>query len=113
MTPEGDLPKMFNYNGRRFDITDVIGQFDKDAEGNIIPHTDERGNLTDNLGRKVNTKGYLIDEFGNVIDKSGREIFEQKHLDNDEIPKIFPFTKFNIKNVQGDFELDPVGDPIL
>lgn len=25
LTSEGDLPKMFNYNGRRFDITDVIG----------------------------------------------------------------------------------------
>lgn len=30
MTPDGDLPKLFNYNGRRFDITDCIGQFDKD-----------------------------------------------------------------------------------
>jgi len=25
MTPDGDLPKLFNYNGRRFDITDCIG----------------------------------------------------------------------------------------
>lgn len=25
MTEEGDLPKLFNYNGRRFDITDTIG----------------------------------------------------------------------------------------
>jgi hypothetical protein len=24
-TPDGDLPKLFNYNGRRFDITDTIG----------------------------------------------------------------------------------------
>lgn len=30
MTPDGDLPKFFNYNGRRFDITDIIGQIDKD-----------------------------------------------------------------------------------
>jgi len=28
------------------------------------------------LGRKVNSRGYLIDEFGNVVDKDGREIFE-------------------------------------
>lgn len=25
MTGDGDLPKLFNYNGRRFDINDVIG----------------------------------------------------------------------------------------
>ena len=24
-TPDGDLPKLFNYNGRRFDIVDTIG----------------------------------------------------------------------------------------
>jgi len=67
----------------------------------------------DNLGRRINSKGYLIDEFGNVIDKDGRQIFERKHLKDDEIPKIFPFTKFNIKNVLGDFEMDPLGNPIL
>jgi hypothetical protein len=55
----------------------------------------------------------LIDEFGNVVDKDGREIFEAKHLLNDEVPKIFPFTKFNVKNVLGDFEMDPLGNPIL
>lgn len=37
LTPEGDLPKLFNYNGRRFDITDCIGQVDKDQNGNIVP----------------------------------------------------------------------------
>jgi len=25
VTQDGDLPKLFNYNGRRFDITDLIG----------------------------------------------------------------------------------------
>ena len=113
MTQDGDLPKLFNYNGRRFDITDTIGQVDKDALGNIIPQTDQYQNFVDNLGRRINSRGYLIDEFGNVVDKDGREIFEKKHLENDEIPKIFPFTKFNVKNVLGDFEMDPLGNPIL
>lgn len=113
MTPDGDLPKLFNYNGRRFDIVDTIGQLDKDASGEIMPLTDKSGKLKDKLGRLINSKGYLIDEFGNVIDKDGRQIFEKKHLKNDEIPKIFPFTKFNIKNVLGDFEMDPLGNPIL
>lgn len=113
MTADGDLPKLFNYNGRRFDVADVIGQCDKDAKGEIIPHQDARGRLVDNLGRPINARGYLIDEFGNVIDKDGRQIFEKKHLLDGEIPKILPFTKFNIKNILGDFEMDPLGNPIL
>jgi len=32
---------------------------------------------------------------------------------SDEIPKIFPFTKFNPKNITGNFEMDPLGNPIL
>ena len=76
MTPDGDLPKLYNYNGRRFDITDTIGQLDKDPNGEIIPLADKNGKLIDNLGRPINSKGYLIDEFGNVIDKDGTQIFE-------------------------------------
>ena len=72
MTPDGDLPKLFNYNGRRYDITDCIGLLDKDQNGDIIPQTDQKGRLVDNLGRPINSKGYLIDESGNVIDKDGR-----------------------------------------
>lgn len=113
MTHDGDLPKLFNYNGRRFDIVDTIGQLEKDKNGNIVPATDKAGNLVDNTGRRINNKGYLIDEFGNVVDKDGRMIFENKHLENQEIPKIFPFTKFNVKNVMGDYEPDPLGIPIL
>ena len=113
MTPDGDLPKLFNYNGRRFDIVDTIGQVDKDDSGNFVPETDAKGRLVDKLGRPINSKGYLIDEQGNVIDKDGKQIFENKHLYDDEIPKIFPFTKFNIKNILGDFEMDPLGNPIL
>ena len=30
MTKNGDLPRLFNYDGRKFDLTDVIGQVDKD-----------------------------------------------------------------------------------
>ena len=113
LTEDGDLPKLFNYNGRRFDIVDTLGQVDKDRNGEITPQTNSRGQLIDNLNRRVNSRGYLIDDFGNVIDKDGRQIFEHKHLENDEIPKIFPFTKFNVKNVMGDFEMDPLGVPIL
>jgi hypothetical protein len=40
-------------------------------------------------------------------------MFEKRFLKNGEFPKIFPFTKFNIKRVQGSFEMDPLGNPIL
>ena len=42
-TQDGDLPKLFNFNGRRFDIVDCIGQIDKDSNGNILPQTDQNG----------------------------------------------------------------------
>ena len=47
----------------------------------------------------MNTRGYLIDEAGNIIDKERKKLFDAKHLKNGEFPKIFPFTKFNIKKV--------------
>jgi len=113
MTEDGDLPKLFNYNGRRYDITDCIGQLDKDEFGYYVFETDRNGKRVDKKGRPVNSKGYLIDDQGNVIDKDGKKLFDYKHLYDDEIPKIFPFTKFNIKNILGDFEMDPIGNPIL
>lgn len=113
MTDDGDIPKLFNYNGRRFDITETMGQVEKDKNGEIVPNTDAQGKLIDNLGRPINSKGYLIDENGNVIDKDNRPIFFKDQLTDDEIPKILPFTKFNLKNVLGDFEMDPLGNPIL
>lgn len=113
MTEDGDLPKLFNYNGRRFDITDCMGTIDKDEFGYYIWEQDKNGRRVDKLGRPINSKGYLCDDQGNVIDKDGKQLFEFKHLYEDDIPKIFPFTKFNIKNILGDFEMDPIGNPIL
>lgn len=86
LAKDGDLPKLFNYNGKRFDIKELMGQFDKDAHGRII-HNDSQGRpsnldgkqqipgdrvLLDNLGRRVNEKGYLIDVIGNIIDTNGK-----------------------------------------
>lgn len=113
VTSDGDLPKLFNYDGRRFDITDCIGQLEKDNKGILFARQDKNGLKFDLLNRRVNTHGYLIDEAGNVIEKDGRIIFLKKHLINEEIPKIFPFSKFNIKTILSDFELDPLGAPIL
>lgn len=105
LNKDGDLPRLFNYSGKRFDIKDVMGQFDKDAHGRIIHKSSQQG-LVDNLGRLVNEKGYLIDEQGNIIDITGKKLWSKEHLKNGEFPKIFPFTKFNIKRVQGDLDVD-------
>ena len=69
--------------------------------------------MTDNVGRKVNHKGYLIDSDRNIIDREGRKVWQGNHLKNGEPPKIFLFTKFDIDKITGDFELSPLSEPIL
>jgi hypothetical protein len=86
---------------------------DKDKHGDITLSKNEDGNYVDNNDDLINDKGYLIDEEGNVIDKEYRIIFEKRHLESNEIPKLFPFTKFNEKSVKGSFEVDEKGIPIL
>ena len=90
-----------------------MGQFDKDQNGNIITQNNGSGKLLDNLGRAVNEKGYLIDEQGNIIDINQRQIWKRTDLKNGEFPKIFPFTKFNIQRIQGDFDSNTNGTPVL
>ena len=91
-----------------------MGVLDKDRKGNIIPRRDAKGRMVDKKGRLINGKGYLIDAEGNVINKDGKVMFENFTLTKDgEIPKLFPFLKFNIDEVRGDYEMDPLGNPML
>ncbi len=116
LTPDmSDLPRLYNYSGKKYDIKDVCGSFDLNFNtGEIMLKTNNQGQNFDNFGRLVNAQGYLIDYSGNIVDKDGKKIFDKKHISsNGEIPKIFPFTKFNINNILGDFEMDPLGNPIL
>jgi len=98
LTSDGDIEKLFNYSGKRFDIRSVMGQFEKDANGRIMPQKTNQG-LVDTLGRTVNEKGYLIDSHGNIVDNQGRQLWHRKDLKNGDFPKIFPYTKFNIKRI--------------
>ena len=53
-----------------------MGLFEKDRNGIIIPLRSQDGTqLLDNIGRKVNERGYLVDQDGNIIDKDGKRIF--------------------------------------
>ena len=70
--------------------------------------------MVDKKGRNVNSKGYLMDKDENVINKDGKIIFDSFALSKDnEIPKLFPFLKFNVDDIKGDFEMDPLGNPEL
>ena len=61
LDPDGNLPNMFNYDGKPFDVRDVIGRVDKDDQGNMVPVKKGSGKLVDKLGQPINSKGYLVD----------------------------------------------------
>jgi hypothetical protein len=69
----------------------VIGVFEKNKQtGDIHTIASKDGKfLEDNFGRRVNEKGYLIDNEGNIIDKEGRKIWNCKDLKNGDFIKIF------------------------
>lgn len=58
------------------------------------------------LGRLVNEKGYLLDKDGNIIDISQKVIWNKKDLKHGDFIKIFPYTRFNVKRIQGDCDKD-------
>jgi len=62
-------------------------------------------------GRRVSDRGYLVDAAGNIIDIQQKVIFDKCELKNGEFPKIFPFTKFDIRTIMGDFEMNASGAP--
>jgi hypothetical protein len=91
-----------------------MGDVDKDRNGNIIIRRDKDNKMVDKKGRPINNKGYLIDKDGNVINRDGKMMFEKFTLSKDnEIPKLFPFLKFNLDDIKGDYEMDPLGNPML
>ena len=72
------------------------------------------GKPIDKRGRAINNKGYLIDKDGNVINTDGKVLFESYTLSKEgEIPKLFSFLKFNLDEIRGDYEMDPLGNPML
>ena len=113
LTNKGDLPAMLNYEGKQFRIQDVMGEFDKDPRGDIIFEKNNKGEMVDKKGRRVNDKGYLINDKGDIIDKKGTKIWDKDHLYENEFPKIFPFSSFNIDSITGNFDRDAKGNPIL
>jgi hypothetical protein len=114
LTNEGEIPNLYTYDGRRFNIRTCMGEFDRDEDGNIVilSEVDEDGNsqLVDKRSKPVNSKGYLVDSHGNIITNEGVQLFSNKELgQGGEIPKIMPYTKFNVDEIRGDLDRDETG----
>lgn len=88
LSPEGEIPKLFPFT--KFNVDSIIGCLEKDDKGRYLLQEGPRGETVDMDGRRVNSKGYLIDKVGNIIDRNGNRVFDKDILDEEgEIPKIF------------------------
>jgi hypothetical protein len=71
----------------RHNLIDVIGHFDTDLEGNIIlikrlaPNGRDQW-VVDTLGRRVNKRGYLVDDDDNIVNKYGELVLQKDELDS-------------------------------
>lgn len=115
----GELPPPYNLERFNFNIHDVRGYFDRDADGKEIlwNRKDGNGNLVDKLGRRINEHGYLVDEEGNLVDKRGRVKLNRQIMEQNggDIPLLFSYKgkKFDIREVMGDLDKDRNGNMII
>ena len=83
----------------KFEINEIIGNFDIDEEGNYIIISngkDIRGKprLEDMDGHRVNKRGYLINDHGQVVTRDKTIIFRIDEVDeDDEVPAPFCYYK--------------------
>jgi hypothetical protein len=83
----------------KFEINEIIGNFDIDEEGNYIIISngkDIRGKprLEDMDGHRVNKRGYLINDHGQVVTRDKTIIFRADEVDeDDEVPAPFCYYK--------------------
>lgn len=102
---------------RRFNVNDILGEFDRDEKGNPLILQDKKGELVDKDGNRVNEKGYLIDKNGDVVEKEQkRKIFDYNDLDErGELPPPFNLERFNFNahDVRGYFDRDADGNEII
>jgi hypothetical protein len=77
-----------------FDLSEIMGDFEIDEDGNAMIIKNKDGKLNDREGRRVNRRGYLVDAAGCIITRKGLEIFRIDEVDSDdEIPAPFCFEK--------------------
>lgn len=116
---EQRIANMRDPEKKRFNVNDILGDFDRDDRGNlVILQENKTGNLIDKEGNRVNEKGYLIDEkTGDVLEKEKKlKVFDAKELDErGELPPPFNLERFNfnIHDVRGYFDRDGDGNEII
>lgn len=110
---EAGTASLYTYKGEAFKIQDIIGQFLKnDHSKEIILNTDPRtGKTVDMRGRLVNAAGYLIDEKGNIINAKGKIMFNFWEIMFQEPPKLFQFTEWDMRWIQGRLDRDVTKNP--
>ena len=69
-----ELPSLFNYDGVEYNIKEILGYFFRDKNSKVIILCKNEKDINDyssydKRGRKVNSKGYLVDKRGNIINK--------------------------------------------
>jgi hypothetical protein len=66
---------MIDSEKRKFNVNDILGDFDRDERGHPLILQDKKGELIDKGGHRVNEKGYLVDsKTGDILEKEkGRE----------------------------------------
>ena len=98
-----------------FEISDLIGNFDIDEDGNYIivrNGTDKKGvpRLEDQDGKRVNRRGYFLNDEGYVVTRQGTIVFKPDEIDEDgEIPAPFCYLKNKETLAQGQNNGLPVG----
>jgi hypothetical protein len=103
---------------RRFNVNDILGDFDRDERGHPLILQDKKGELIDKGGHRVNEKGYLVDsKTGDILEKEkGRKVFSADELDDrGELPPPFNLERYNFNghDVRGFFDRDANGNEIL
>jgi len=103
---------------RRFNVNDILGEFDRDERGHPLILQDKKGELIDKEGKRVNEKGYLVDpKNGNIIEKEkSNKVFDADELDErGELPPPFNLERYNFNghDVRGYFDRDSNGNEIL
>lgn len=103
---------------RRFNVNDILGDFDRDDKGHPLFLQDNKGELVDKEGSRVNEKGYLVDpKNGDILTKKeGKKVFGNEELDEQgELPHPFNLERynFNAHDVRGYFDKDKDGNDLL
>jgi len=60
-------------------------------------------------GHLVNERGYLVNSEGDILNRQGFVLFRYCELKAGEFPKIFKFSKLDMKHITGHFKRDPNG----